>query len=201
MATLDQRIPRGPGRAGARVTQRFLRAVAAALTLASAGCAQVAAPPAGEPAQPPPAAPPVAAAPPAALPVAAPAPAPAPEPPSVAEQWAAAFSKGDLDALMSLYDDDAQLWGTSSSQMRRGTRAIRQYYAQLMKAFPGTRVALRETNPRRYGEAGVNSGLYTMRRVTSDGKVVVTSARFTMTYVWRDGKWLIVDQHSSLAAR
>jgi hypothetical protein len=33
-----------------------------------------------------------------------------PEPPHVAEQWAAAFSKGDLDALMSLYDEDALMW-------------------------------------------------------------------------------------------
>jgi hypothetical protein len=40
-----------------------------------------------------------------------------------------------------------------------------------------------------------------MRRVASDGKVVVTSVRFTMTYVLRGGRWLIVDQHSSLATR
>lgn len=163
-----------------------------------AGCAQFATP-TDEPKAPPPA--------PAAPPAAAPAPpvvaAPPPvaEPPAVAEQWAAAFTRGDLDALMSLYDDDARLWGTSSSQLRKGARAIRQYYAQLLKAFPRTRVALGETNPRLYGEAGVNSGSFTMRRVAADGKVVVTSARFTMTYVRRDGKWLIVDQHSSLATR
>jgi len=173
--------------------------VAAALTLASAGCAQVAAPPAREAAPPTPAAPPVAA--PTPAPPLVVAPTPAPDPPHVAEQWAAAFSRGDLDALMSLYDDEALIWGTSSSQMRKGTRAIRQYYAQLMHAFPGTRIALRETNPRRFGDTGVDSGLYTMRRGTAAGKVIVTSARFTMTYVWRDGKWLIVAQHSSLAAR
>lgn len=178
------------------MTQRLLHAVAAAFLLALAGCAQLNAPP--EPKEPPA---------PMAVPVPEPKPAPpvlaAPpvEPPTVAEQWAAAFTKGDLDALMSLYDDDAQMWGTSSSQMRKGTRAIRQYYAQLLKAFPGTRITLRENSPRLYGDAGVNSGSYTMRRVAADGKVVVTSARFTMTYVRRDGKWLIVDQHSSLATR
>ncbi len=177
--------------------QRLSLAVVAAVALALAGCAQFTAPP-PEPKPPPP------------VPVAAPAaPEPAPpvvvaapvEPPAVAEQWAAAFSRGDLDALMNLYDDDAQLWGTSSSKMRKGARAIRQYYAQLLKAFPRTRITLRETSPRQYGDAGVDSGSYTMRRVAADGKVVVTSARFTMTYVQRDGKWLIVDQHSSLATR
>jgi uncharacterized protein (TIGR02246 family) len=172
--------------------------VVAVLVLAAAGCAQLDPPPAA-PKEAPAAPLPVVVAPPAAAPVAAPAPVEAP--PNLAEQWAAAFTKGDLDALMSLYDDDAQLWGTSSSQLRKGARAIRQYYAQLLAAFPGTRIALRESNPRRYGDAGVNSGSYTLRRVAANGKVVVTSARFTMTYVRRDGKWLIVDQHSSLATR
>ena len=124
-----------------------------------------------------------------------------PEPPSIAEQWAAAFSKGDLDALMSLYDEDARMWGTSASRIRKGSSAIRQYYAQLLKAFPGIRVSLGETSPRVYGDAGVNSGSYTMRRVLHDGRVNVTSARFTMIYVRRGGKWLIVDHHSSLGTR
>jgi uncharacterized protein (TIGR02246 family) len=172
--------------------------VVAVLVLAAAGCAQVAPPPAKD--EPAPMPIPVPAPPPPAPPVAT-APPPAVEPPDLAAQWAAAFSKGDLDALMRLYDDEAQLWGTSSSQLRKGARAIRQYYAQLLNAFPGTRVVLHESNPRRYGDAGVNSGSYALRRVAANGKVVVTSARFTMTYVRRDGKWLIVDQHSSLATR
>lgn len=123
------------------------------------------------------------------------------EPPAIAEQWAAAFSKGDLEALMSLYGEDALMWGTSASKLRKGSIAIRQYYAQLLKAFPGIRVSLAETSPRVYGDAGVNSGSYTMRRVLHDGRVNVTSARFTMIYVWRGGKWLIVDHHSSLGTR
>lgn len=136
-----------------------------------------------------------------------PAPPPAPRaaekalPPAIAEQWAAAFTKGDLDALMSLYDDDALLWGTSASKMRKGTGAIREYYAQLLEAFPGIRVALAETSPRVFGDAGVNSGSYTMHRVSKGGRINVTSARFTIVYVRRGGKWLIVDHHSSLGTR
>jgi uncharacterized protein (TIGR02246 family) len=173
----------------------------AALLLAAVGCAQFAAAPAEPTERPPAPAAPPAVAEPKPAPAAVAAPSPVEEPPAVAEQWAAAFTKGDLDALMRLYDDDARLWGTSSSQLRKGARAIRQYYAQLLKAFPGTRISLRETNPRAYGDAGVNSGSFTMHRVAADGKVVVTSARFTITYVRRGGQWLIVDQHSSLATR
>jgi uncharacterized protein (TIGR02246 family) len=119
--------------------------------------------------------------------------------PSMAEQWAAAFSRGDLEAIVGLYDEEALLWGTSSSTLRRGASAIRQYYAQLLEAFPGTKIALGETSPRLYGNAGVDSGSYTVRLVAGDGKARVTLARFTMTYVKRNGKWLIVDHHSSLA--
>jgi uncharacterized protein (TIGR02246 family) len=168
------------------------------LLLALLGCAQPPSSPTREPA-------PVAE---QRAPAAKPEPRPAEqraaeraEPPAVAEQWAAAFTKGDLDALMNLYDDDALMWGTSASKMRKGASAIRQYYAQLLEAFPGIRVALEETSPRVYGDAGVNSGSYTMRRVLHDGRVNVTSARFTMIYVRRGGRWLIVDHHSSLGTR
>ena len=126
---------------------------------------------------------------------------PNPELASLAPQWATAFSKGDLNALMSLYDKDALMWGTSSSSMRKGSNAIRDYYTKLLRAFPGTRVSLEETTLRVYGEAAVNSGSYTMTRVSREGGDSVTAARFTMVSARREGKWLIVDHHLSLAAR
>jgi uncharacterized protein (TIGR02246 family) len=182
-----------------RVIQRPVRVPVLLLLLASLGCAQS---PASRVEEAPPVAAqcvPVPAKP--AAPLAAPRAEETPVPPAVAEQWAAAFSKGDLDALVGLYDDDARLWGTSASQMRKGPLAIRQYYAQLLKAFPGLKVSLAETSSRVYGDAGVNSGSYTMRRVLHDGRVNVTAARFTMVYVRRGKKWLIVDHHSSLGTR
>lgn len=172
-----------------------LPALVPVLLLALLGCAQ----PPTSPAEPKVEAPSVAVR-------AEPRPSPKPRPPvaeapSVAEQWAAAFSKGDLDALMSLYDEDALFWGTSSSQIRKGSSAIRQYYAQVLTGFPGIQVSLEQTSPRRYGDTGVNSGSFSMRRIASSGNVSVTSGRFSMVYVWRGGKWLIVDHHSSLATR
>jgi uncharacterized protein (TIGR02246 family) len=173
-----------------------VRALLLILLLVSLGCAQW-------PASPPEESPKVVEqrAPAPAAPAPPPVVEPKPDPPAVAEAWAAAFSKGDLEALMSLYDEDALMWGTSASQMRKGSAAIRQYYAQLLQAFPGIRVTLGEASPRVYGETGVNSGAYTLRRVSKGGRVVVTPARFTMVYVWRRGRWLIVDHHSSLGTR
>jgi uncharacterized protein (TIGR02246 family) len=190
---------RAAPKADFQVTRLLAQALVALLALALLGCAGPAPslpdrkpePPAVTEAR-------AAPAPPVAPPVVA---TPKEEPQLMAERWAAAFSRGDLDALMSLYDEDALMWGTSSSTMRRGAVAIRQYYAQLLRAFPGTRISLGATSPRLYGDTGVNSGSYTVRRVSGDGKPRVTLARFTMTYVRRDGKWLIVDHHSSLAPR
>ena len=116
-------------------------------------------------------------------------------------RWAAAFNRGDLNGLVNLYDKDALLWGISSSGVRKGTSAIRDYYAKLFKAFPGTRISLEESNLRVYGEAAVSSGVYAMRRTSGEGGDGVTSARFTVVYAKRDGKWMIVDHHSSLAMR
>jgi uncharacterized protein (TIGR02246 family) len=175
-----------------------VRAPILILLLAPLGCAQWPTAPSEEP---PPAERRASAAKPAPAPSVEPRTQEKPERPAVAEQWAAAFTKGDLDALMSLYDEDALLWGTSASKMRKGSSAIREYYAQLLQAFPGIRVSLAETSPRVFGDAGVNSGSYTMHRVSRGGRINVTSARFTMVYVWRRGKWLIVDHHSSLGTR
>ena len=120
-------------------------------------------------------------------------------PPPIAAQWAAAFDRGDLDALMSLYDDEALLWGTSSSTLRRGTVQIRQYYAQILKAFPGTRIALGEATPRIYGETGVSSGSYTVRRVAGDGKARVTSR--ALHHDLREAREQMADRRSPLVAR
>jgi len=126
---------------------------------------------------------------------------PAVEVTSLTPRWAAAFNKGDLNGLVSLYDKDAQLWGISSSSMRKGTSAIRDYYARLLKAFPGTRISLEEANLRVYGDAAVSSGAYTVKRISGEGGDSITNARFSMVYVKRDGKWLIVDHQSSLTMR
>jgi hypothetical protein len=77
---------------------------------------------------------------------------------AVTEQWATAFSKGDVDALTSMYSQDAVIWGISSSSMRTDPSAIREYYARLLKTFPGTRATVREMNIRVYGDsAGIRS--------------------------------------------
>lgn len=116
----------------------------------------------------------------------------------LADRWAVAFTKGDLNALMGVYDRDAILWGTSASSMRKGARAIRDYYGLLLAGVPGTRVALRDASARLYGDTAVTAGTYAFYGPGSDGRQTGTPVRFVMVCVKRDGAWVIAEHHLSL---
>jgi uncharacterized protein (TIGR02246 family) len=121
------------------------------------------------------------------------------DPALLADRWAVAFTKGDLNALMGVYDRDAILWGTSASSMRKGTRAIRDYYGLLFEGVPGSRVALRDTSARLYGDAAVMAGTYILHGAGSDGRQTATPVRFVMVCVKRGGAWVVAEHHLSLA--
>ena len=121
------------------------------------------------------------------------------DPALLANRWAVAFTKGDLNALIGVYDRDAILWGTSASSMRKGTRAIRDYYGLLLSGVPGTRVVLRDTGARLYGGTAVTTGSYVLHETSSDGRQTVTPVRFVMICVKREGAWVVAEHYLSLA--
>ena len=121
------------------------------------------------------------------------------DPALLADRWAVAFSKRDLNTLMGVYDRDAILWGTSASSMRKGTRAIRDYYGLLFEGVPGSRVALRDTSARLYGDTAVMAGTYILHGAGSDGRQTATPVRFVMVCVKRGGAWVVAEHHLSLA--
>ena len=121
------------------------------------------------------------------------------DPALLADRWAVAFTKSDLNALMGVYDRDAILWGTSASSMRKGARAIRDYYGLLFAGVPGSRVALRDTSARLYGDTAVMAGTYVLHGTGSDGRQTATPVRFVMVCVKRNGAWVVAEHHLSLA--
>jgi uncharacterized protein (TIGR02246 family) len=120
-------------------------------------------------------------------------------PARLADRWAVAFTKGDLNALIGVYDRDAILWGTSASSMRKGTRAIRDYYGLLLAGVPGTRVVLRDTGARLYGGTAVTAGTYVLHGTGNDGRQTATPVRFVMICVKREGAWVVAEHYLSLA--
>jgi uncharacterized protein (TIGR02246 family) len=111
------------------------------------------------------------------------------------QAWIDAYNSRDPERVLSLYDTDAVLWGTTSPTLRHTPAARRDYFSN-MSQRPDARVALGEQHVRVFGDVAVNSGTYTFTN-QHDGKLTESPARFSFTYHLQNGRWMIVDHHSS----
>ena len=98
--------------------------------------------------------------------------------------------------ILSLYADDAILWGTISPKIRSNPALIRDYFVNAYKKLPELTVEFKEPRVRVFGDVALNSGYYTFTYV-KDGKQKVLPARYSFALAKRGGAWLIVDHHSS----
>lgn len=112
------------------------------------------------------------------------------------EHWARTFNQGDPTAIVSLYMEDAVLWGTVAPELLTGQQAIRDYFARACVPGALPRVQLEQQHVRVIGDVAVNSGAY-LFRVIEQGQERELPARFSM--VWRKTfqGWRLVDHHSS----
>ena len=114
-------------------------------------------------------------------------------------QWGEYLAKGtseDPGEILTLYAEDAVLWGTISTERRDDPTAIRDYFVNAYKALPNLTVTFEDPYIRVYGDAAVNTGSYTFS-YEKDGATQTLPARYSFTLVKCDGKWLIADHHSS----
>ena len=79
--------------------------------------------------------------------------------------WRDYLAKGTSEEpgeILSLYAEDAVLWGTISSKRRDDPAAIRDYFVNAYKALPGLEVTFEDPSIRVYGgDTAVNTGYYT----------------------------------------
>jgi uncharacterized protein (TIGR02246 family) len=115
------------------------------------------------------------------------------------DTWRDYLAKGtseDPGEILTLYADDAVLWGTISSKRRDDPAAIRDYFVNAYKALPELTVTFEDPHIRVYGgDTAVNTGYYTFS-YEKDGAQSLP-ARYSFTLVKRGGEWQIVDHHSS----
>jgi uncharacterized protein (TIGR02246 family) len=111
--------------------------------------------------------------------------------------WATALGEDDPDKVLSLYSEDAVLWGTLSPKVRADRAAMRDYFVTAFKVLPGLKVDFGDQLIRVYGDTAVNTGYYTFSYL-KDGETKSLPARYSFTYVKRGDNWLIVDHHSSV---
>jgi uncharacterized protein (TIGR02246 family) len=115
---------------------------------------------------------------------------------AAASTWATALGEDDPDKVLSLYSEDAVLWGTLSPKVRADRAAMRDYFVAAFKVLPDLKVTFGDQLIRVYGDTAVNTGYYTFSYL-KDGETKSLPARYSFTYVKRGDDWLIVDHHSS----
>lgn len=108
----------------------------------------------------------------------------------------AASSAEKPDKVVSLYAEDAVLWGTISPTLRATPAEIKDYFVNALQKLPKLTVAFKDPHIRIYGNTAINSGYYTFSYL-KDGNPTTLPARYSFVYAKRGGKWLIVDHHSS----
>lgn len=113
---------------------------------------------------------------------------------AVIDQWVAAYSANDRDALVKLYAPDAILLGTTSPVISVGTGDITTYFQDLPGSGRKNTIVERRTIVLS-DTAVVGTGFYNFSRA-AEGNTPRPS-RYTMVVVKRDGRWMIAHHHSS----
>lgn len=109
--------------------------------------------------------------------------------------WQAAYDSRDPKNIVSMYDAEAVLWGTTAKTIASSPTAVWEYFKGAASR-PNARVVIGEQHIRVFGETAFNSGYYTFTDVR-EGQVVARPARFTLVFHNKTGKWLVVAHHSS----
>jgi uncharacterized protein (TIGR02246 family) len=101
------------------------------------------------------------------------------------EAWVAAFNAGDIEALVALYAEDAQLL-PPNDEMKRGSEAVREDFQAMISA--GLKIRLETVEALAAGDLGQKVGLYTL-----EGPGGTTIDRGKYIELWRkvDGQWRI----------
>ena len=114
------------------------------------------------------------------------------------QQWATAFNTcTQANAIASLYQAEALLWGTVSSALTTTPDAVLKYFERACTASPKPTVELGQFQVQGLGDVASSSGIYTFT-IYSGGQARTMPARFSFTFRRYGDRWLIISHHSSL---
>ena len=109
--------------------------------------------------------------------------------------WQVAYDTRDPKNIVSMYDPEAVLWGTTAKTIAPTPAAVWAYFKDAASR-PNARVVIGEHHNRMFGDTAFSSGYYTFTDVR-DGQVIPRPARLTLVFHKKAGKWLVVAHHSS----
>ncbi len=110
------------------------------------------------------------------------------------EEWMETVCSNDVNAIISLYKEDAVLLGTLDKKVRKGRVQIKGYFDFFVKLKPCGKIT--EIVEEDYGRVVVANGMYDFNLVENGGKTVAP-ARFTFVLERTGTKWMIHSHHSS----
>ena len=114
----------------------------------------------------------------------------------IMQAWEQAFRAESPENILSLYAEDAVLWGALSLPRRDTPTAIREYFVEVFTLME-RKVTFSDPLIRVYGDTAINTGYYTFSWI-KEGQGETVPARYSMTYVKRCQRWSIVEHHSSV---
>lgn len=115
----------------------------------------------------------------------------------VDEAWRKAITGNDLNAVVSVYADDAVMWLPDAPEAK-GREAIRKSYAGLLAANTVTGATLTNTHYESSGSLSVGWGNFTLTlSPKAGGDSVTLSGRFSVIAKKDGGKWVYVVDHAS----
>lgn len=117
---------------------------------------------------------------------------------AIDQAWRKAILAGDLDAIVANYAEDAVLWLPGMPEAR-GTKAIREAYAGLMKDHSVSDVVFSNTMYETLQNFSMGWGNFTMTLTprAAGGAPVVMKGRFTDIGKQINGKWQYVADQAS----
>ena len=118
------------------------------------------------------------------------------------EVWMETLCSNNVDAIVSLYKEDAVLLGTLDSKIRKGSSEIREYFDFFVKLKPCGRITEIVEEDWGHRRIAVANGTFDFE-LTEDNEQTTTPARFTFVLDKVGTKWKIHSHHSSkkVAAR
>ena len=112
------------------------------------------------------------------------------------EEWMETVCSNDVNAIISLYKEDAILLGTLDKKVRQSRDQIKGYFDFFVKLKPCGKITEIVVEDYGSGRFAVANGTYDFDLIEDGGKVVAP-ARFTFVLERTGAKWMIQSHHSS----
>ena len=112
------------------------------------------------------------------------------------DEWMKTVCSNNVNAIISLYKEDAVLLGTLDKKVRKGRDQIKGYFDFFVKLKPCGKITEIVVEDYGSGRFAVANGTYDFDLI-EDGEKVVAPARFTFVLERVGINWKIQSHHSS----